>query len=74
MWTMIMSEPLSKAIALRIALAARVIPDIDAAQLLKVLDELVGLQPTKDSLAVITVKQFKAAEAAELGSMSTEVL
>ena len=52
---MTMSEPISKEIALRIGLAARVLPDIDAAQLLKVLDELVGLPPTKDSLATLTL-------------------
>jgi nitrogen fixation protein NifX len=69
-----MNEPLSKDIALRIALAAKILPDFDAAQLLKVLDELVGLPPTKDSLATLTVKQLKAAEAAELGSVKIELL
>lgn len=69
-----MSEPISKEIALRVALATRILPDIDAAQLLKVLDELVGLPPTKDSLATITVKQFRAAEAAELGGVETDLL
>ena len=71
---MTMSEPISKEIALRIALAARVLPDTDAAQLLKVLDELVGLPPTKDSLATLTVKQLKATEAAELGSVEIDLL
>ena len=71
---MTMSEPISKEIALRIALAARVLPDTDAAQLLKVLDELVGLPPTKDSLATLTVKQLKETEVAELGSVETELL
>ena len=69
-----MSEPISKEIALRVALAARVLPDIDAAQLLKVLDELVELPPTKDSLSTITVKQLKAVEAAELGGVGIETL
>lgn len=69
-----MSEPISNEIALRIALAARVIPDIDAARLLKVLDDLVGLPPTTDSLASITVKQLRATEAAEISSVETGLL
>ncbi|MGB5517532.1 MAG: dinitrogenase iron-molybdenum cofactor biosynthesis protein [Gammaproteobacteria bacterium] len=69
-----MNEPISKDIALRIALAARVLPDFDAAQLLKALDELVGLPPTKDSLATLTVKQLKATEAVELGGVETDLM
>jgi nitrogen fixation protein NifX len=69
-----MNEPLSNDIALRIALAARVLPDFDAAQLLKVLDELVGLPPTKDSLATLTVKQLKAADVAKLRSVEIDLL
>jgi len=69
-----MSETISKELALRIALASRVLPDIDAAQLLRVLDELIGLPPTKESLASMTVKQLKAVEAAEFGSMDADIL
>lgn len=69
-----MSDPISKEIALRIALAARVLPDIDVAQLFKLLDELVGLPPTKDSLAGITVKQLKAVGAADLGAVDIDLL
>jgi len=64
-----MSESISKEIALRIALAARALPDISTAQLIRALDELVGLPPTKDTLACITVKGFRAVEAAEFGSV-----
>jgi len=53
--------PLSDAIALRIALAARALPDTDAARLLKVLDDAVGLPPTQKKLAALQVKDLKNA-------------
>jgi nitrogen fixation protein NifX len=52
---------LSDAIALRIALAARALPDTDAARLLKVLDDAVGLPPKAKKLAGMRVKDLKNA-------------
>ena len=55
------STPISKDIALRIALAARILPDNDPARLLKVLDDVVGLPPTAKKLERLRLKAFKAA-------------
>ena len=63
--------PISDEIALRIGLAARELPDTDAARLLHVLADAVGLPPTADKLSSLTVKDLKAAgdgEFAELDS------
>ena len=65
---------LSREIALRIALAARTLPYTDAARLLKVLADAVGLPPTEDSLSVLTVKQLLAAADGEFADIDMEVL
>lgn len=67
----IMSDPISREIALRIALAAQALPGIETVQLLRVLDELVGLPPAPEALAKLTVKQFKTASDALFESVST---
>lgn len=62
-----MNKPaISKDIALRIALAARVLPDTDASRLLMVLDSAIGLPPTLTALESLTVKKLKAAAEGEL--------
>lgn len=66
-----MSSSLTNDIALRIALAARALPDTDPARLLKVLDAVIGLPPTVDSLSSLTVKKLKAALDGELSSIDT---
>ena len=66
--------PLKKDIALRIGLAARELPDTDAARLLAVLDAAVGLPPTADKLAGLTVKDLKAALDGELDGIDIEPL
>jgi nitrogen fixation protein NifX len=66
--------PLSREIALRIALAARVLPDTDAARLLNVLADAVGLPPTEDSLSGLSVKQLLAAADGELADIDKELL
>ena len=52
---------ISDDIALRIALAARALPDTDAARLIKVLDDAVGLPPTAKKLSGLKVKTLKEA-------------
>jgi nitrogen fixation protein NifX len=70
-----MSKPaISKDIALRIALAARVLPDTDPARLLKVLNDAVGLPPTITGLESLTVKKLKAAAEGELAEIDTPAL
>ena len=65
---------LSREIALRVALAARALPDTDAARLLKVLADAVGLPPTEDSLSGLTVKQLQAAADGELADIDKDLL
>jgi nitrogen fixation protein NifX len=69
-----MSDPISRDIALRIALAAQALPGIETVQLLKVLDELVGLPPTPEALAKLTVKQFRSNAGDEFKSVNTDDL
>ena len=65
---------ISEDIALRIGLAARVLPDTDAARLLRVLDDAIGLPPTAAKLDRLTVKALKAATDGELADIDTEPL
>lgn len=66
--------PISKDIALRIALAARAMPDTDAARLLKVLADLVEFPPTHAALTALTVKNLKAAADGEFADMDSACL
>lgn len=52
-------QTISNEIALRIGLAARVLPDTEPARLLRVLADVVGLPPTADRLGGLTMKAFK---------------
>lgn len=63
---------LSEESALRIALAARVLPETDAARLLKVLDSAIGLPPTKSSFSKLTLKILKTAADGELSEIENE--
>ena len=65
---------LSNEIALRIGLAARELPDTDAARLIRVLDDAIGLPPTQEKLAGLTVKTLKAAEAGEFADIDAAAL
>lgn len=65
---------ISRDIALRIALAARNLPDTTPARLLKVLDDLIGLPPTAPKLTSITVKDFKSAADGEFADVDADTI
>ena len=65
------STPISNEVALRIALAARALPETDAARLLRVLDDAIGLPPSPKKLSGLTVKSFKAAGDGEFADADT---
>lgn len=66
--------PISEDIALRIALAARALPDTEPQRLLEVLDSAVGLPPTETALAGLTVKQLRTAADGELADLDASFL
>lgn len=53
------ASPLAREMALRVGLAARVLPEIDAPRLLGILDELVGLPLSAKKLESVTVLDLK---------------
>lgn len=65
---------LSEEIALRIALAARALPDTDPARLLRVLDDAIGLPPNAQKLSGLKVKTLKEALDGELADIDTGAL
>jgi nitrogen fixation protein NifX len=65
---------ISNDIALRIGLAARELPDTDAARLLKVILDAVGLPPTAEKLSSLTVKTFKKAADGEFADVDSNML
>ena len=56
-----MADPISREMALRIGLAARALPDTGAGELLRILEDAVGLPPTPKKLGRLTVKKLRAA-------------
>jgi nitrogen fixation protein NifX len=65
---------MNKAIALRIGLAARELPDTDAARLLGVLADAVGMPPTGKALSALTVEKLKNAAKGELAEIDAASL
>lgn len=65
---------LSRDVALRIGLAARELPGTDAALLLKVLADVVGLPPSDEKLSRLKPKQLKNAAGGELGKLAQGAL
>ena len=68
------ATPITKDIALRIGLAARELPDTDAARLLRVLDDAIGLPPSVEKLSGLTVKTLKSADDSEFGDIDSAAL
>lgn len=66
------SNSLTREVALRIALAARALPGVSAADLLTVLVERLGLPLTEKKLAAITVTDLRAALNSVDGEEDTE--
>lgn len=66
-----MSEMISREIALRIGLAARVLEAVSAAELLDVLADAVGLPPTVEGLAALRPKQLKNAAGGALSGQAS---
>lgn len=68
------TDTLSDDIALRIALAARTLPDTDPARLLRVLKEVAGLPPSAERLAELKVKDLKQAADGEFADLEPSLL
>lgn len=68
------SSPISEDIALRIGLAARELPDTDAARLMRVLSDAISFPPTANKLSSLTVKILKAAANNEFSDVDAEHL
>lgn len=61
---------LSHEAALRIGLAARMLPDTDSAELMQVLVQALGLPLTEDKLAQITVRTLRSAADSRYGNVA----
>ena len=64
-----MGEAIPRDIALRIGLAARLLPDTDAARLLRVLDDAVGLPPSHQKLAGLDLAALRSAAGGEFATV-----
>ncbi len=65
---------LSNEIALRIGLAARELPDTNAARLLRVLSDIISLPPTEEKLSGLNIKHLKSACNGEFVNIDTAAL
>ncbi|MDD5578166.1 MAG: dinitrogenase iron-molybdenum cofactor biosynthesis protein [Methylobacter sp.] len=65
---------LSRELALRIGLAARILPDTDAKRLFKVLTNCVGLPITEDKIGSINLKKLKTAQEREFANIDDALL
>lgn len=68
------ASPISEDIALRIGLAARELPDTDAARLMRVLSNTISFPPTAKKLSALTVKSLKAAADGEFADIEADHL
>ncbi|MEJ2528665.1 MAG: dinitrogenase iron-molybdenum cofactor biosynthesis protein [Gammaproteobacteria bacterium] len=69
-----MTNSLPRELALRIALAAKALPDTDAKRMLRVIDAAVGLPLTAIKLQALTVKKLRSAANAEFADVDSNVL
>lgn len=67
-------ETLSRALALRIGLAARVLPDTDPATLLRLLDECVGWPFSEDKFRQLTPRRLRMASRGALCGVNPEII
>ncbi len=65
---------LSHEIALRIGLAARILPEMDSSHLFSILNDLVGLPPTEKKLSSLKLSDFKAVHDSKLNNVSQSLL
>jgi len=68
------NAPISREIALRIGLAVRALGDADAKRVLRILEDLVGMPPTKKKLDTLKRKNLKVAAGGELADLGAEQL
>ncbi|MGF1615257.1 MAG: dinitrogenase iron-molybdenum cofactor biosynthesis protein [Gammaproteobacteria bacterium] len=67
-------ETLSRALALRIGLAARVLPDIDPSALVRLLDACVGRPFSEDKFRQLTPRRLRMASRGALSGVDPDVL
>ncbi|MCG6897149.1 MAG: dinitrogenase iron-molybdenum cofactor biosynthesis protein [Thiocapsa sp.] len=68
------NDTLSDEIALRIGLAARILPEADPARMLRVLADAVGLPPTAAALEALRLKDLRQAADSELAELDADAL
>jgi len=68
------AQGLSREAALRIGLAARMLPDTDAAQLMRVLVAALGMPVTEEKLAQLTVRNLREADDGRFANVSMPAL
>lgn len=66
--------PISREVALRIALAARELPETDPARLMKALGQIIEFPPTEKKLSKLSVKDLKQAGDGEFADVDTAAL
>ncbi len=67
-------DPISRDVALRIALATRVLPDTESIRVFNVLEDVIGLPPTPEKLSTLTVKSFKSGLNGEFLDIDTDTI
>ncbi len=66
--------PISRDVALRLGLAVRALGDADARRILRILEDLVGMPPTKKKLDSLSRKDLKVAAGGELAELPADEL
>lgn len=65
---------LTREIALRIALAARIFPDMESAQLVRILDSAIGLPPSAQGIAKLNSTLLKTAADGDLDDVEGDLI
>ncbi len=69
-----MTDALPRELALRIGMAAKLLPDMDAKRMLQIIDAAVGLPLSALKLQALTVKKLRAAANSDLSETDSNVL